>query len=341
MTRSNRSRGALPDDRVLASPSPGTDLEKSGHSTELAEASELARGYAAQARSEATLRAYQGDWRRFCAWCESRGVSPVPARAEHVAAYLSELASSGRRVSTIMRALSAISQAHGLAGAESPCTDPGLANVVRGIKRAVGTAQKGKRPLVLSDLAHVCEELPTWTIAVRDRALLLIGFAGGFRRSELVSLDVADLEQEERGIVAHLRRSKTDQEGAGRDVPIPYGSNPRTCPVRALRAWLARSGIEQGPVFRAVDRHGHVSPERLNAQSVAAVVKRWAEASGLDPHEFAGHSLRAGLATSAAAAGKSERAIMAQTGHRSYAMVRRYIRRATIWEECGAMGIGL
>lgn len=309
--------------------------------TALAEASELARSYAAEARSEATLRAYHGDWQRFCAWCEERGLSSCPAQPEHVAAYLAALASSGHRPSTIMRALSAISQAHGLAGVESPRGNPGLANVIRGIKRTLGTEQKGKRPLVLAELARVCEELPTWTIAVRDRALLLLGFAGGFRRSELVSLDVGDLVDEEQGIVVHLKRSKTDQEAAGRDVPIPYGSNPSTCPVRSLRAWLERAHITEGPLFRAVDRHGRIATKRLGAQSVAQIVKRWTELSGLDPRAFAGHSLRSGLATSAAAAGKSERAIMAQTGHRSYQMVRRYIRRATIWEECGATGIGL
>jgi integrase len=170
--------------------------------------------------------------------------------------------------------------------------------------------------------------------------MLLMGFAGAFRRSELARIDVEDLELESRGYVVHLRNSKTDQEGAGRDVAIPYGSNPQTCPVRSLGAWLERAQIASGAVFRRVDRHGRVLG-RISPATVAAVVKRWAEEVGVDPGAVAGHSLRSGLATSAAAAGKSERAIMAQTGHRSSAMVRRYIKRASLFDECGATGIGL
>jgi integrase len=178
-------------------------------------------------------------------------------------------------------------------------------------------------------------------LGVRDRALLLLGFAGAFRRSELTSLDHEDLEFTPEGLVALLRRSKTDQEAQGRKVGIPYGSNPQTCPVRAVQAWFAASEISTGPIFRRVDRHGKLRAGRLSGYAVALVVKRHAEAAGLDAAKYAGHSLRAGLATSAAIGGASERAIMAQTGHRSVSMVRRYIRDGNLFRENAAAKAGL
>ena len=183
--------------------------------------------------------------------------------------------------------------------------------------------------------------LPDRLLGVRDRALLLVGFAGAFRRSELVSLNVRDLKFTNDGLTVTLRRSKTDQEGSGRKVGIPYGSSPETCPVRSLRAWLEASGIESGPVFRPINRHGQIRPSRLSDRAVALIVKRAAEAAGKDPAEFAGHSLRSGLATAAAIGGASERAIMKQTGHRSTAMVRRYIRDGSLFRENAAARVGL
>jgi site-specific recombinase XerD len=147
---------------------------------------------------------------------------------------------------------------------------------------------------------------PTSLIGVRDRALLLVGFAGAFRRSEVVSLDVADVTFSSDGLIVQLRRSKTDQEGEGRKVGLPFGSNPLTCPVRSLRTWLDAAAVVSGPIFRAVDRHANVADTRLTDQSVALVVKRCAKAAGLDPEKYAGHSLRSGLATAAAMADVSE-----------------------------------
>jgi integrase len=175
----------------------------------------------------------------------------------------------------------------------------------------------------------------------RDRALLLLGFAGALRRSELVNLDVADVTQGSDGLTVRLRRSKTDQEGAGRTIGIPYGSNPLTCPVRAWRAWLEVSSITEGAAFRPVDRHGNISTTRLSAQAVAFVLKRLATRAGLDAGEVAGHSLRAGLATSAAAVGVPERVIAEQTGHKGTAMLRRYIREGSLFRENAASAVGL
>ncbi len=175
---------------------------------------------------------------------------------------------------------------------------------------------------------------------VGDRALLLLGFAGAFRRAELVGLDVEDLTETDEGLEVMIRRSKTDQEGAGRKVGVPFGSDPATCPVRSVRAWRQAAGVDTGPLFRGV-LHGRLVSERLSTLGVARAVKRAAKAAGLDPSKFSGHSLRAGLVTCAARAGKSLNAIMEQTGHRSVPMVRRYIRDASLFKDNAAAGIGL
>jgi integrase len=183
--------------------------------------------------------------------------------------------------------------------------------------------------------------LPPGSIGIRDRALLLVGFAGAFRRSELVGLNREDVEFVSEGLVTTLRRSKTDQEGHGRKVAVPFGSNLETCPVRALQAWLDISKIASGAIFHPINRHGRIQPGRLSGEAVAIVVKRYAAACGKDASHFAGHSLRAGLATQAAIAGVSERSIMNQTGHRSTAMVRRYIRDGSLFRDNAAGRVGL
>jgi integrase len=209
-----------------------------------------------------------------------------------------------------------------------------------GIRRTKGTAQQGKDPLLTEDVRAIAAALPEGLLGVRDRALLLLGFAGAFRRSELVSLNAEDVTFTGDGLVILLRRSKTDQEGEGRKVGIPYGSHPETCPVRALRVWLDALGITEGPLFRSV-QHGRIQPGRLCDEAVALMVKRHAKALGKDARRFAGHSLRAGLVTSAAIAGVSERSIMRQTGHRSHAILQRYIRDASLFRENAAGRVGL
>jgi site-specific recombinase XerD len=284
-----------------------------------------AKSYAAASRSENTRKAYASDLEAFGAWCAESGLCSLPAEPGTVALYVAHMADAGRKAATIGRALVAISQAHKLAGYDSPRGHRAVREVMAGIRRTIGTAQKGKAPLPVAVLSAAASEGREDRIGLRDRALLVVGFAGGFRRGEIVSLDVADLDFRAEGLVVTLRRSKTDQEGEGRTIALPYGSNPGTCPVRVLRAWLDAAQITTGPVFRAVDRHDNVSPERLSDRSVANIVKAAAGRAGLDAAAYSGHSLRAGLATAAARAGKSERVIMKQTGHRSERMVRRYI----------------
>src|SRR5512132_365620 len=301
-----------------------------------------ARAYAAASRAPNTSRAYASDLDAFRAWCAPRGFAALPAEPSTVALYLAGMADAGRKVATLERALVAISQAHKLAGLDSPRTHRAVTEVLSGIRRTLGTAQKGKAPLPVSALASAADAGRDDLIGARDRALLAVGFAGGFRRSELVSLDVVDLDFRAEGLVVTLRRSKTDQEGAGRKVALPYGANPSTCPVRTLRAWLDAARIVAGPVFRAVDKVARVSSERLSDRTVANVVKEAAVRAGLDAAAFSGHSLRSGLATAAAKAGKSERAIMRATGHKTEKMVRRYIRDASLFNaDNAAAGIGL
>jgi site-specific recombinase XerD len=297
----------------------------------LPDSAERVEDYAGRSKSEATIRAYAAGWRDFLAFCEQRGVSALPASDQTVAAYLAELADRGAKAATIARRLVVIWQAHKAADLPSPTTSSLVSRTHAGIRRTLGTAQQGKAPALVDDLKLMLSTLPSTRVGLRDRALLLLGFAGAFRRAELVSLDVADLEFTRAGLIVTLRKSKTDQEGKSRRLGIPFGSSEQTCPVRSVQAWLEAGRIASGVVFRSLDVFDRVQPERLSDKAVARIIRRRAKAAGLDPARYAGHSLRAGLATSAAAAGASERVIMSQTGHRSTDMVRRYIREGSLF----------
>lgn len=299
-----------------------------------------ARGYLRLAKAPNTLRAYQADWRDFAEWCRARGREALPATVETLVCYLTELA-AGRKVSTLVRRLSAVSEAHRAAGWESPARGAAVRALMAGIRRARGSAAAVKKPVLVADLKQMVEGLPGGLRGLRDRALLLVGFAGAFRRSELVALDWEDAEFGREGVALRLRRSKTDPEGEGRRIGIPYGRQAGLCPVRALAAWREAAGGASGPVFRGIDRQGRMSGARLSDKTVARVVKRAAGAAGLDAAEYGGHSLRAGLATAAAMGGASERAIMNQTGHRSVSTVRRYIREGSLFRENAVAKTGL
>lgn len=305
-------------------------------------ATERVREYIHQAKAPATVRAYRSDWRHFVAWCSAHGVASLPATPETVSLYLADFGGL-LKAATLQRRLAAIAKTHQAAGHESPASmkHAAVSETWKGVKRVHGTSQAGKAPVLTSELRAMLRQLPDRLLGARDRALLLIGFAGAFRRAELVALTVEDCAFTTDGLIVTLRRSKTDQDGEGRKIGIPYGSNPETCPLRSLRAWLEAAAITTGALFRPIDRHGRLAVRGMSPGAVALVVKRHAIAAGLDGCRYAGHSLRAGLATSAAAAGVSERAIMNQTGHRSAAMVRRYIRDGSLFRENAAAGIGL
>ena len=301
---------------------------------------ERAREFIQASMAESTLRGYRADWREFCAWCEGQRVCPLPASPDAVAAYIAECASR-LKVGSIQRRLNAITDAHKAVGVDSPTHHAMVTNTMKGIRRTKGSAPAQKAPALTDDIRAMVDATDSGIIGARDRALILAGFAGAFRRCELVGLDVEDCTFGKDGLTIILRRSKIDQDGAGRKIGIPYGSNPETCPVRVLQSWMEQAGISRGPLFRSISRHGQVQPGRLSGIDVARVVKKLVKRAGLDPAKFAGHSLRAGHATSAAIAGASERSIMNQTGHRSVQMVRRYIRDGSLFRENSAGKLGL
>lgn len=300
---------------------------------------ESAKRYAAGAMADNTRRAYRADWKAFAAFCTTHGVASLPANPSTVALYATSMADAGRKPATIRRAMTGIAQAHRLAGFKSPTSNAGVQDVIRGIRREVGSAQKQAAPILPEQLRALVGGLDRNNRGMRDRALLALGFAGAFRRSELVALDVADLDFTSEGLVVNVRRAKTDQEGTGAKVGIPYGGHPATCPVRTVRAWLEFAGIESGPVFREITSGGVVTDAPASDRAVDRAVKRAAKAAGLAG--FSAHSLRAGLATTAAKAGKGDRAIMKQGRWKSRAMVDRYVRDANLFTDNAAAGIGL
>jgi integrase len=294
------------------------------------------------ARAPGTVRAYVHDWQQFRAWCEQNGLPALPASPQAVVLYGADLVKNhGKKLNTLSRRLAAISQVHQQAGLDSPTRTWPVKQFLQGLRREMGVAPVRKRPVLVDDLKRILAQLPDSLLGQRDRALLLLGFTGAFRRSELVAIDAADLEPAPDGLIVTIRRSKTDQDAEGRKVGIPRGREAPSCAVLALETWRATANIQSGALFRVMNRHGHVLDKRLSGEAVALVIKRSVEKLGYDAAQFAGHSLRAGLATSAAAAGKSERAIMNQTGHRSVTTVRRYIRDGDLFRENAADRIGL
>ena len=241
-----------------------------------------AQEYAAAAKADNTLRAYRSDWEDFREWCEAHQCAAMPALPQTVALYITDRAAT-LKASSLARRLTTINRVHQAAGQPSPATMQNaiVSEVWKGIKRRKGTVQHGKKPFLTPDLRRIVSGLPVDVQGIRDRALLLAGFAGGFRRSELAGLSVEDLEVTPDGMIVRLGRSKTDQEGQGRPVALPYGSDPHTCPVRAVLAWLDQAGITEGPLFRAIDRHGLVSDQALHRDSVGYIVKRAAGRAGL------------------------------------------------------------
>jgi len=278
--------------------------------------------------SDNSRRAYRSDLNHFLAWGGT-----IPASPEMVAQYLAAHAGL-HAIATLARRLVSIGKAHTTQGMPSPTDTELVRATLRGIRHTHGSAQRQVAPAVKEDVLAMVANLHGMK-GIRDKALLLIGFAGAFRRSELVSLTVADIEQAKQGLVIHLRRSKTDQDGRGRKIAIPFARGA-VCPVLALQEWLEASGISEGPIFRPVNRHGAIADAALSAQAVALVVKQRAKGVGLDPERYAGHSLRAGLVTSAAQLGVSSWKIRQQTGHASDAMLSRYIREANIFVDNAA-----
>ena len=289
--------------------------------------------YAQHADAENTLRAYSGHWSRFEAWCELNELESMPATDDTVRAYIAELATEGKAVSTIDQAVAAIRHAHREVG--DPVGGKTL-RTRRGIRRKVGVAPKRRaRPILDDELKSMMDACPDSPLGIRDRALLSVGWCAALRRSELVGLTLDDISILPQGIQITIRKSKTDQDGAGAIVPIQRsgGIGSKTC--EALEGWiktLKSVGIDSGAIFRGIDRHGNIKDKEVTGRSVKGIIVRSGTNAGINTEGFSGHSLRAGLATSAAKKGIGERKIMETTRHTNLRTVHGYIRQATIWD---------
>lgn len=293
-------------------------------STELVDPMASVRAYLEAEKSDNTRRAYASDWADFSAWCDVQQCTAMPAAPIDVARYLAQLADSGKKTSTIQRRTAAIASIHKAAGHEPPTNFEGVKAVMRGIRRRVGKRKRKAAPATAELLGLAIAAIPATKRGLRDRALVLIGFAGAFRRSELVDIEVNDIERRPRGILVHIERSKTDQEGKGAALPIPNG---KMRAVEALDTWLTAAGITEGPVFRSVDRHGNVGAGALTDRQVARIVKEVCGRVGMDPEIYSGHSLRAGFITSALDAKVDPLKVMQQSRHVKVDTLKAYDRR--------------
>ncbi len=301
---------------------------------------QAARKYARAALSTNTQRGYRSDFEDFVHWCHRVNRKSLPASPETVALYLTQM-SQHLKTSSLRRRVTAICRAHELSKFSSPTLDSGVKTVLRGIIRTKGEAASHAAPTLLKHITRLVSAMPDSLKGKRDTALLLLGFAGGFRRSELVGIDVDDVSLHEEGLVVNLSRSKTDQTGRGRKVPICYGTHSHLCPVRTFLSWLSASNITTGPVFRPVDQWGSLGDARLTAQSVRLVLKEGLLRAGISPRGFSGHSLRAGFVTVAFINGASEREVQSSTGHVNSNVLRRYHRDANLFRQSASKKLGL
>ncbi len=306
------------------------------------ELSQSVQKYVGQSMSENTLRAYQSDWNHFEAFCTEKGFEARPALPNTVAAYISHLADSDYRASTIQRRLTSIRVVHRGNGFDDPTDSELVEKTWKGIRRDenVSVGKDGREPLLTSHIHRIVESIDTDTDkGLRDRALILIGYATGMRRSELSALDRDDLDFRAEGVLIHIRQSKTDQTGEGREVSVTYGGE--FCPVQALRAYIDETGIESGAIFRTTGRWGNLRDNRMSGTSVGRTVKDRADEAGLDATNIGAHSLRAGHVTQRKVAGESNDAIMEQTGHKSETTMRQYDRAAKRFRHDVSSSLGL
>jgi len=283
-----------------------------------------------------TVRAYKSDFNDFGLFCAQNGFKSLPSETKIVSLYLTQLSTKDVKMSTIKRRLVSIGVIHRLKGHYLDTKHPLILENLMGIKRRKGSIQNGKKPLLINNLKrliNVIDQQKKEQIKIfRDRTIILIGFSGGFRRNEIVSLDYDDLDFVEEGLKINVKRSKTDQFGEGSIKGLPYFDNSQYCPVLSIQKWIEISKINSGPLFRRFTKGSNLSEKRLTDQTVALLIKEYLDLAGIDSKDYSGHSLRSGFATAAAEAGAEERTIMAMTGHKSTEMVRRYIKDANLFK---------
>ena len=283
-----------------------------------------------------TVRAYKSDFNDFGIFCAQNGFKSLPSEPKIVSLYLTYLSTKDAKMSTLKRRLVSIGVIHKLKGHYIDTKHPSIIENIMGIKRRKGSFQKGKKPILINSLKLIInaidnqdkEEIKKF----RDRSIILIGFSGGFRRNEIVSLDCDDLDFVPEGVKINIKRSKTDQFGEGFTKAMPYFDSSKYCPVVSLKNWLELSRITAGPLFRRFVKGSKLAENRLTDQTVALLIKKYLNLAGIDSKNYSGHSLRSGFATSAAESGVEERSIMAMTGHKSTEMVRRYIKEANLFK---------
>ena len=282
-----------------------------------------------------TLRAYRSDYKDFVAFCAKHGFKSMPTDPKIVSLYLTHLSKTSK-ISTLRRRLVSIGVVHKLKGHYLDTKHPVIIENLMGIKRLKGSKQTGKKPILISHLKQIINVINEQDIEeivkLRNKTLILVGFGGGFRRNELISIDHEDLEFVNEGVKITLKRSKTDQFGEGMIKGLPYFSNETYCPVMNLKDWLKISKIKTGPIFKRFAKGSVLTNNRLTDQSVVLIIKDCLKLAGIENNNFSGHSLRSGFATVAAESGADERSIMAMTGHKTSQMVRRYIREANIFK---------
>ena len=283
-----------------------------------------------------TVRAYKSDFNDFGLFCAQNGLKSLPSEPKIVSLYLTHLSTKEVKMSTLKRRLVSIGVIHKLKGHYLDTKHPSIIENIMGIKRRKGSVQKGKKPILISSLIKIINAIDDQKKdeikKIRDRSIILIGFSGGFRRNEIVSLDYDDLDFVPEGLKITLKRSKTDQFGEGTLKGLPYFDSSQYCPVLSLKKWIETSNINSGPLFRRFSKGSKLTDNRLTDQTVALLIKKYLNLSGIDSKNYSGHSLRSGFATSAAESGAEERSIMAMTGHKSTEMVRRYIKEANLFK---------
>ena len=283
-----------------------------------------------------TVRAYKSDFNDFGLFCAQNGFKSLPSEPKIVSLYLTHLSTKDAKMSTLKRRLVSIGVIHKLKGHYLDTKHPAIIENILGIKRRKGSVQKSKKPILINSLKKtidVIDQVDKEEIKkLRDRSIILIGFSGGFRRNEIVSLDYDDLDFVPEGLKINIKRSKTDQFGEGFTKALPYFDRSKYCPVVSLKNWIEISRITSGPVFRRFVKGSKLSEKRLTDQTVALLIKEYLNLAGIDNKNYSGHSLRSGFATSAAESGAEERNIMAMTGHKSTEMVRRYIKEANLFK---------
>ena len=287
-------------------------------------------------KSNNTIKAYKSDFSDFELFCAKNGFKSLPSEPKIVSLYLTHLSTKDNKISTLKRRLVSIGVIHKLKGHYLDTKHPSIIENLMGIKRRKGSSQKAKKPILINYLKilinSIDKEKNNEMKKFRDRSIILIGFSGGFRRNEIVSLNYDDFEFVPEGLKITLKKSKTDQYGEGSLKGLPYFDNQEYCPVLSMQKWLKLSRIDNGPVFRRFIKGSKLSEKRLTDQTVALLIKQYLELAGIDSKNFSGHSLRSGFATSAAESGADERSIMAMTGHKSTEMVRRYIKEANLFK---------